>query len=168
MREPLALPDKFIEFLAHWRALQGTARMPTLADFLDRPIPGLQPWVVIFDLGEDVICRLLGTALANFYGIDFTGNSASAVYAPVGLELIRRTHALMVERSCGSLSLSSGTTSAGRFTEMLTMGLPLSRRHETSVVWLVEPSMTAMGETGMPGRRLTKHEWIDLGHGVPG
>ena len=76
-----SLSDKFAAYLAHWRALRGSEQMPTLAQFLDNPVPTWQPWIAIYDADEDLTLRLHGTALVDFFRHDFTGVQARRIQA---------------------------------------------------------------------------------------
>jgi hypothetical protein len=169
MQQTPSMPEKFVELLAHWRALRGEAPAPRLADFLDKPLPGLQPWIVIFDAEGDMPLRLLGTAMADFYGRDLTGKACHEVYAPDTVPGVRAMHVQIAKSLCGCIAPSVGQTSTGRTPALYSLGLPLLRKDGISIVWLVEPAVPLrLGETGMPVRRLAPLQWIDLGNGVPG
>jgi hypothetical protein len=162
------LPQKFSDFLDHWKALKGESHAPLLADFLDHPIPALQPWLAIFDVGEGLVVRLFGTALVSYYGADFTGKAADTVYASRAHTAMRRFNFAIARSLCGAYAISNGYTSNGRTAEMFTLGLPLRRKDGMSTVWLTQASINlGLRETGEPERSVLSEAWIDLGNGVP-
>ena len=163
------LPDRFAEFLTHWRALKGDRRAPWLSDFLDQVKPAWQPWVTIFDVqGEHVVTRLFGTAMVTFTGSDFTGKSMDDFTAPEGRAGIRLPYPEVVSRPCGTLTSSLWHTSSGRTVVMRAIGLPLYRKAGASVAWLNElTDPLSLGETAVNVRRRSTLQWIDLGYGVP-
>jgi hypothetical protein len=164
------LPQTFADFLAHWTALRGTARAPALSDFLDKPIPSLQPWISIFDVGgDDLTLRLIGTGIAQFGGTDHTGKTFGDLVAPEARAVLHGPHLGIVQKCCGSFTVSLCATSRGREVEIWALGLPLLRRDGACVAWLNEPGEAlGIGETGTVILRMVSQQWIDLGDGVPG
>jgi hypothetical protein len=166
---PMQMPQEFTDFVDHWKALKGSARAPSLADFLDHPIPACQPWIAIVDIGDDLVLRLFGTALVRHYGADFTGKPTSMVYPPPTHAAMRRFNTAIAATFCGAYAVSSGYTSTGRIADMIAVGLPLLRRGGISSVWLTKVGVAlSLGETGVPERSIVSERWIDLGNGMPG
>jgi hypothetical protein len=158
------LSDKFETYLGHWRGLRQQDRVPTLATFLDNPIPIFQPWIAIFDIADDLPVRLHGTALVDFFGKDFTGIPANQVFTLEGFAAQHRIHTRIANTLNGCFLISSGVTSSGRPAELHSLGLPLSRRNgDFSAAWLVEPAVAlGYGEAGMPVTGVVAEQWIDL------
>jgi hypothetical protein len=169
MYQSSPLPEKFARFLAHWQALRADAHVPTLADFLDKPLPQLQPWISIFDVVENnLVLRLVGTSMVQFIGRDFTGTTLEDFAAPDGREEIRSPYLKIIQQPCGGLASTLWATSHGRDVEIRSIGLPLVRKSGASVAWFNEPARPMdLGEKGVVVRRRMSQEWVDIGFGIP-
>ncbi len=170
-QQKFSLPDKFRQFQTHWENLRGELCVPQLGDFLDKPIPELQPWICILDAPANGVLnvRLLGTGIVSFFGVDTTGsNFLDLVPAAIRSRYLR----LSTEISrvpCGIFHKTISSSSQGRELELMAMSLPFERTcGEACGIWLVEITRTPQyNEMGKHVERIMFEQWIDLGHGVP-
>jgi hypothetical protein len=166
-----ALPEKFQEFQAHWMRLRGARRVPKLADFLDHPLPDVQPWICILDAPKNgaLNVRLLGTAIVAFYGIDITGgNFLQAMPEAMHARYLRIAHDIS-RLPCGIFHKTISASSQGRELELMATCLPYECADGTDCcVWLLEAAKTPQfNEMGTGVERIMFERWIDLGQGVP-
>lgn len=158
-------------FLAHWRSIPRTGRMPRLDDYLERPNPATQPWTVILDIEPSAYpTRLFGTGLVDLIGTDLTGTDHLRLFPQSERADSLRRHRETVTRPCGMYSGAESQTQKGLVVEMAGLALPLIRDGGYSIVRIIRVVQNmGYGDrvakvTGVkPGSR-----WLDLGYGVPG
>lgn len=159
-------------FIEHWHLLKGEAKAPKLADFLNRPIPVLQPYLTIFDLvsPEMLPFRLIGTEIADTFGLDATGQNILDFMPPEDGKIMSDLAHQIVAHSCGVEVKADVVTTTGRSMRSGSIGFPLLRKEGDAdcVVWL-----NWIGESNHYGEPVVKMSgfervaWIDVGAGVP-
>jgi hypothetical protein len=162
-----------LAFYEHWRSLRAGAALPLLKDFLSRPQPLLQPYVVIKDILPErgVRVRLHGTRLAELAGEDLTGQDLLA-YAdtPEMAEDLWFFQRGVVDHRVGLSVLKQTVTASGRDIRFEELSLPLApfAGGPPCVVGCVV-LMEEVGSTDTVSHMLTYSDavWIDVGWGTP-
>lgn len=153
-------------FAEHWFSLPRAGVMPSLADFLDRPHPVLQPMVAITDVFSDteIRYRLVGTALVYGFGRERTGHNILEVTAPALRPELAAWFKRIVEHPCGARSMVTAATSRGREASFETVCFPLSRDDHPPVVIGYNETITPLEEDEHVVQFLAMHdsEWIEL------
>ncbi|NKB45881.1 MAG: PAS domain-containing protein [Alphaproteobacteria bacterium] len=164
--------DRFRTFEEHWRLLRGEAMVPKLSDFLNRPIPILQPNVTILDLvsAKMLRFRLIGTSIAETFGMDATGQNILDFMPLADGKVLSEVSHQIVAHCCGVEIKTDVVTSTGRSMVSGSVGFPLLRKAgETEcVVWfnaIGEPNTYGEPVVSMSG--FERVAWIDAGAGVP-
>ncbi len=162
----------FDTFKEHWFYLRGAQQAPTLSEFLNRPIPVLQPHLTMLDVDsrEHLVFRLIGTGMADILSMDATGQNILDFTDPHSRESLYDTVFTMVDQPCGAELESSVISTTGRPYRLHSMGFPLRRKDVQTgcIVWFNKPIDTAT--TRKPGVSMSNVEllnWIDVGAGVP-
>lgn len=160
-------------FFEHWTSLRGGDDLPSLRDFLGRPQPRLQPYVVIKDIlpSRNIRIRLHGTRLVELAGEDLTGQDLLA-YSDTDemaddLWFFQRT---IVDHTAGLTVLKHTETAFGRSAIFEEVSLPVRPFPDgpPCVIGCVV-LMEAVGVNDTVSHLLTysNASWIDLGWGVP-
>jgi hypothetical protein len=159
------------KFLDHWKGLCRPGSVPSLADFLDNPVPSLQPWLNINDVDDTASyrIRLIGTGVADCFGRDFTGTNALDLIRGETLDALTLFHTNICNIPCGLHQEFLASSAKGRELAMFSFGLPLLRKEgRRSVVWFLEVfAEPSVREEGVSLTKIGKPRWIDLGFGVP-
>jgi hypothetical protein len=158
------------DFIAHWRALAGNERIPTLAAFLDNPEPRFAPWIYILDVVSDdcLPVRLFGTRMTESFGeitgLNFLDFLSRDVRGPIG-----RAHRLICERPCGWVTYTRAVTTAGRAVIPETITLPLLRKGVANAVVKLTKIVHTLEfrESLVSVDKIESQYWIDLGAGLP-
>lgn len=164
--------DRSQTFVEHWHLLKGEGKAPKLSDFLNRPIPILQPYITIFDVvsPEMLPFRLVGTQIVETFGVDATGHNILDFMPPEDGKVMSDIAHQIVAQSCGVEVKADVATSTGRTMTSGGLGFPLLRKEGEAecVVWL-----NWIGESehyGDPIAKMFDFErvaWINAGAGVP-
>jgi hypothetical protein len=74
----------------YWNALRGDRAMPARSDIDPTAIPGLLPYVIMYDVAADggYTVRLVGEEVVRFVGSNATGRPAGATMPPRSAEMI--------------------------------------------------------------------------------
>ena len=134
----------FETFKEHWFYLRGDEQIPTVSEFLNRPIPVLQPQVTILDIHspQSITFRLIGTAMADKLGLDATGKNILEFAPKDEGQSLFKIVSQMVRHPCGAEILSTLTATTGRSYRIRSVGFPLRRREEDPdcIVWFIPRS----------------------------
>ncbi|MBT6961267.1 MAG: PAS domain-containing protein, partial [Rhodospirillaceae bacterium] len=132
--------DLFKTFEDHWRLLESDSLIPRLSEFLNRPIPILQPYVTILDLvsPNELTFRLVGTAITETFGMDATGQNILSFMPGEDGKILSDVAFQITSHPCGAKIGSDVATATGRAMTSESVGFPLLRKENESacVVWL--------------------------------
>lgn len=167
----IVLEPSCAAFLAHWKSLRGDALVPTVAAFIDRPSPLHAPYLFMATVnGDDLILRLIGTALVERWGRDLTGQrlymSKSGDYRRAIAENFNR----VVTQPCGCYAINEYMSGRQRYVAVKVLYLPLwdeAGRPPRVVGYSTETEKRSENELLVDRRRTVEANWIDLGAGVP-
>lgn len=159
-------------FLTHWKSLRQPGKLVVSSqDFLDNSHPLLSPNVIILDVyDDDVIVRLVATAIVDRWGVDLTGKSMFTAHMPMRREDTLFNFNQVISQPCGLLAVNNTRTSGGRDVVSETLSLPLSvlpgrPKRLINYSRLIDPM-----EDGEQSKEVAGYEhqdWIDIGAGVP-
>lgn len=159
-------------FLTHWKSLRQPGELVvSSADFLDNPHALLAPNVLILDVhDDDVIVRLIATAIVERWGVDLTGKSMFTAHMPMKREDTLFNFNSVIDKPCGLLSVNNTRTSGGRAVVSETLSLPLSvlpgrPKRLINYSRLIDPMEE--DERSEEVAAYEHQEWIDIGAGVP-
>lgn len=162
-------------FAAHWNRLprRSDSICPTLATFLDRVDPIVQPRIALLDIdltGNRMLIRLYATNREHGMGQNLTGMDAREIYPERLRRHVWTVATRVVTRPCGYLTERVMTSARGSSTRFLTLSLPIANpagnapclAHCTAPIDQVpdEPEAAQVNSIDL-GR------WIDLGAGTP-
>ena len=158
-------------FFNHWQSLPKDGLAPTSETFLDFPQPLYAPYVYILEYaGNDLIIRLIGTALVERWKQNRTGQSFNIHQDPQVREMfflnsLNVVHLPCALRAVNRFRLASGqNVSTEAIILPLTIGADRPLRLVTYSHLFEEPN--EKDELG-GWEDVLDHEWIDLGAGVP-
>ncbi len=167
----VTLPQRFSDYLQYWHALERSGSIPPLARLLDKANSQIHPWLNIVDIDSDTMqpIRFAGTHVADYFGKDLTRTNFLDILSPQARPIIVRSHREIAERPCGAYQESICSTLNGKEFKLFALGLPLLRSNDMPcVAWLLEPHDTVdYGEIRILVQRITRWNWVDLGHGMP-
>ncbi|MCG8492646.1 MAG: PAS domain-containing protein [Sneathiellales bacterium] len=129
-REVDWLTDEASEFARYWRSLPAKEGVPRQADFNPADIRHLLPGIAIYELSndEEVICRLMGTALVDKIGRDYTDQNLQGLWGPEELEKLLKTFRKMLREPCGMIGKTLGHTESGIVFGSISVGFPATNR----------------------------------------
>ena len=163
--------ERCAAFAAHWFGLRQDGLIPTLAAFLDKPVPEFQPMVSIVEVvsDDDIRYRLVGTDLVESFGHERTGNNFLEASPPSFRANLVRWSRTVKNHPCGARSLGLLSSSKGRDLKFETVGFPLLRKSGTPlIVGYSEPlSRLDSDEVMVTFKDARDVIWIDIGYGVP-
>lgn len=158
-------------FAAHWFGLRHDGGIPTLAAFLDKPVPKFQPRVAIVEViaDDDIRYRLVGTGLVESFGEERTGHNLLDVSDPSFRTNLVRWSRTIQNHPCGARSLGLGGSSKGRELTFETVSFPLQRKTGAPfIVGYSEPLSRLDPDEALVTYKNAKDViWIDIGNGVP-
>ncbi|MBX7200619.1 MAG: hypothetical protein K1X51_14720 [Rhodospirillaceae bacterium] len=159
------IPEKFRRHLQNWTKFY-RGGPPYLADLFAESDPATQPWLVVIDTEHEDAqnIRLVGTAIADFFGSDATGFDFLQTVTPEIKAVFVDAHRRINRDLVGKFHLAVCSTSTGRELEVLAFALPYRRKDDLPcAAWLLFPG-TALkyGETGSQVRSILAQFWIDL------
>ncbi|MEQ8736533.1 MAG: PAS domain-containing protein [Rhodospirillaceae bacterium] len=170
--EVVAPRDMFKTFEDHWRLMQVDKGVPRLSTFLNRPISSLQPHVNIVDAisPSDIRSRLIGTALAENFGTDPTGENILDFMSASDGQILSDLVFKMIAQPCGVEMKGQVVSASGALMRSRSLGFPLRRNTPDAqcIVWLnqIDKAYGYGEETAQIGG-LELVRWIDVGSGVP-
>ncbi len=158
-------------FIDYWASLRRGALVPTFEQFSETMSARFTPSVYIVELTDEAaIVRFQGTELVERWAGDLTGHDIHT-----GFPHYFRSRSLWNMRNvatfpCGLFGRAAYLTSRGRNVTSDHIQLPLAAA-EGSAPRLVHYSDKvtddAVGETIAQYAKIHKHEWFDIGAGVP-
>lgn len=159
-------------FYDHWNALPKNGLLPNLSDYLDRPMPDLQPGVAIVDIlpGGQFNVRLVGTERVNLYGKDMTHQNPMAMFSEEAKKTVGMLAHHTVTQPCGNRGIQTIRTSSGNDRLGATMTLPLQVDDPDAKCFVhFQHLLEDLGfdEQAEQILRINEFEWIDLGAGIP-
>ena len=147
--------------------------VPRLSTFLNRPIASLQPHVNIVDVVSptEIRSRLIGTALADKFGRDPTGQNILEYISVTDGKMLSDLVFKMIAQPCGVEMKGLVVSADGAVMRSCSMGFPLRRNAPDAqcIVWLNK--IDEPYEFGKSQEKIDNLEflrWIDVGSGVPG
>jgi len=159
-------------FLTYWQSLRQLDELLVASeDFLDNPHRQFSPNVIILDVyDDDVIVRLVATAIVERWGVDLTGKSMFSARLPMKRNDTLFNYHSLIDHPCGLLSVNNTKTSVGRAVVSETLSVPLSvtaGRPKRLVTY--SRLMTPMdeGEKSKEVADYAHQTWVDIGAGVP-
>jgi len=129
-REVDWLTDEAGEFARYWRSLPAENGVPMQSEFNPAEIRHLLPGVAIYELnsGDEVICRLMGTALVDAIGRDYTDQNLQGLWGQEDLEKLLKTFRKMLREPCGMIGKTQGYTESGIVFGSISVGFPATNR----------------------------------------
>lgn len=123
-------------FADFWFSLPRAGKMPSLATFLDRPMPQLQPKVAVTEIISDseILYRLLGTELVDGFGQERTGHNILDVAEPKLRPDMVAFFRAVIETPCGARALVEAATNHERDIVFETVCFPLARERAQPVI----------------------------------
>lgn len=167
----------FDQFTAYWKTLQAEAEgpLPARSQFDPSQITTLLPHVYLLEhkSPEEMIVRLMGTALDEISGIPVTGLNYFDVCPPedvsLYMEINERLHAL----PCASLVVRDITFENGKNYSLSSLGFPMAN-DEGKLAYSIGLMLPArqfksddMNNGGVAHSVLRDLTYIDIGFGVP-
>lgn len=170
--EVVAPRNLFKTFEDHWRLMQVDKGVPRLSTFLNRPIAALQPHVNIVDAVSptDIRTRLVGTALAEKFGVDPTGENILDYMSEADGKLLSDMVIRMIAQPCGVEMIGQIVSADGAVMRSRSIGFPLRRNQPDAqcIVWLNQIEVPERyDEDNAQIGDLTLVRRIDVGSGVP-
>lgn len=159
-------------FLAYWKGLRQPGELiVTSSDFIDNPHPQFSPNVLILDVyDDDVVVRLIATAIVERWGVDLTGKSMFSAHLPMKREDTLFNFHHIIDHPCGLLSVNNTKTSVGRAVVSETLALPLgvvAGRPKRLLTYSRLMNPLDQGEKSKEVADYTHQAWMDIGAGVP-
>jgi len=152
-------------FVAHWFALPREGPIPTLAAFLDRPVPSFQPRVALAEIisDTDVRYRLVGTELVDGFG-ERTGHNILEIAAPALRPELVAIFRRVVSEPCGYRALIEALTNQKREITFETVLFPLSRPAAPPVIVGCNETLRELqrDEALVRFERAVESNWIEL------
>jgi hypothetical protein len=170
---PLFRTDHCRQFLAHWQSLRVGEALPTLKDFLGKPLPILQPNVAIKDVipPKTLRVRLFGTRLVDVVGVDLTGhNLIDFAGNPAMADALWWYHHTVAVHPVGLASVKLAATASGRSISFEDVELPLTPFPGGPLCVACCLGFVEVLDFKDPMFRFNDHasaHWIDIGWGVP-
>jgi hypothetical protein len=160
-------------FYEHWQSLRAGEALPHLRDFLSKPMPRLQPHVVIKDILAErgIHVRLHGTRLVELAGEDLTGQDLLDYSdTPEMAEDLWFFQRGIVDHRVGLSVIKQTVTASGRLIRFEELSLPLAPfpGGPPCVVGCVV-LLEEVGTNDTVSHLLTYSDadWIDVGWGTP-
>ncbi|MBL8642523.1 MAG: PAS domain-containing protein [Rhodospirillaceae bacterium] len=159
-------------FIAHWRSLLKDGLVPTLTEFLNHPLPDLQPYVILLDVVSEteIPVRLLGTGLVQLTGREFTKTNALEIYAPHLRKRVGQTCMTIVRHPCGQITERLMNTAGGVTVATTGIALPLSTKSgavNCIAAYNAPREPVAAGDSAIVISDIIMSEWVDIGAGLP-
>jgi hypothetical protein len=160
-------------FAAHWLRLRKVSLVPRLSDFLDAPVPNLQPFVAISDVlaPDQIKVRLFATGLVEVMG-ERTGSAIEEVYAKGAREAVCALAWEAVTRPVGYVCVRCIKTPSGLDLGISTISLPMLNASAAPVVvsyiHITKKRVLLMEEAQADVvHHVELTHWIDIGAGTP-
>lgn len=163
-------------FARHWQQLPRSpgALCPSLADFLDRVDPVIQPRVALLDVDLDrrrMPIRLYATSREHGFGQNLTGTNALEAYPERLRPHVWTVAQHVVGQPCGYLTVRIMTSARGMSMRLISLSLPI----ETPTLALkglancTEP-VGPVPDEAEPARvnSIDRGWWVNIGAGIPG
>lgn len=160
------LPAQLYRHLENWQKVRRGESAPSLSDLFNESDPVTQPWLVVIDTEHEdkQPIRLIGTAVADFFGFDATGYDFLQSVAPPLRGIFIDAHRTIAHGLVGKFHLAICSTSTGRELEVLAFALPYKRKNDLPcAAWLLIPGADRRyGETGSEVRTIVEQRWVCL------
>jgi len=107
--------SKVADFASYWHGLYQDTTLPFQSDFDPAKVMHLLPGIAIYELHDSgkIMCRLMGTALAEVFGWDYTDQNFLNIWAADQREAVLRIFRQIVQQPCALLTDIYGITSTG-------------------------------------------------------
>ncbi|PHQ70142.1 MAG: hypothetical protein COB93_06290 [Sneathiella sp.] len=115
------------EFADYWRSLPRDGGVPNRSAFDPTKIVRLLPGIAMYEVqsGEEVISRLAGTELVEFFGQEITGKNLLDLWPDEFRDEASRSVTMMVTQPCGIIVILAGRTRSGKIARSAAVGFPL-------------------------------------------
>ena len=159
-------------FFAAWRGLFPTTLVPHYREVFQLLPTELLPRVTILEEAskDDYVIRFMGTARAELWGKDLTGQSALTMMSSALVQAARRNMERMLSHPCGMYHVSHYVTPSGREITVENVTTPvgndpgLPRR---LINFVEEFSTLGYSEPAGDVRANAEQAWLDIGSGIP-
>ena len=153
-------------FAAYWFTLPRTGKIPTLADFLDRPNADFQPRVAMTEIisDTDIRYRLVGTELVDGFGQERTGQNILEVAVLEMRSSMVAFFRRIIEQPCGARALIEAATNKDRDIAFETVCFPLARVQGTPVIVGCNETLNPLDfdENVIRFKAMPTVDWIEL------